>query len=596
MSTKKKKLKKGSVSQVTKIMWRHSRHYWVTILFILVVIISLNAAQVITPIYYKKLVDVAGAAVVGAPVEKTLAELFGVFLVIAILKGLVWLFRRGRGFLLTYFESRIMTNLSQTAFNYLIQHSYRFFTDSFSGSLVRKVNRFTKAFEDIIDQLVFALLPLLFTLAGILWVLFLRNTILGVILTSGVIAFLGLHILAARWKQKYEIAKTEKDSEVTGSLADAISNSATIKLFTGYGHEMSLFRQASEGLHKIRLFTWNLNEGVDAGQGFLMAAIEVAMLYAAIVLWGRGILTVGDFVLIQVYLTTIFDRIGDFGRVLRRLFEAFADGAEMVEILNTPHEVRDVRNASQLVVKNGEIKFQKVDFSFHKTRKILDKFTLTIRPGEKVALVGSSGAGKSTITLLLSRFYDVDAGKILIDGQDISHVTQESLWDAIALVPQEPILFHRTLRENILYGRRDASDEEIIEAAKKAHCHEFISSLPLGYETYVGERGIKLSGGERQRAAIARAILKNAPLLVLDEATSSLDSESEALIQDALRQLMAGKTVIAIAHRLSTIRQMDRIIVIEDGKIAAMGTHEELLKQGGVYQKLWEIQAGKFLA
>ncbi len=218
-----------------------------------------------------------------------------------------------------------------------------------------------------------------------------------------------------------------------------------------------------------------------------------------------------------------------------------------------------------------------------------------IAPGEKIALVGPSGAGKSTITKLLLRLYDINSGAIEIDGQNIAEVTQESLRNAIAFVPQEPVLFHRTLMENIRYGRRDATDAEVIDAAKKAHCHEFIAALPEGYNTYVGERGIKLSGGERQRVAIARAILKDAPILVLDEATSSLDSESEHLIQDALEVLMRGKTVIVIAHRLSTIMKMDRIVVLEGGQVVAEGTHEELLQQGGLYHKLWSIQAGGFI-
>ncbi|MDP3793762.1 MAG: ATP-binding cassette domain-containing protein, partial [Candidatus Uhrbacteria bacterium] len=234
-------------------------------------------------------------------------------------------------------------------------------------------------------------------------------------------------------------------------------------------------------------------------------------------------------------------------------------------------------------------------FSYHQTRTVLRDFTLKIKPREKVALVGPSGAGKSTVVKILLRFYDLDRGKILIDGQTVARITQDSLHECFALVPQEPLLFHRTLMDNIRYGKRDAGDEEVIEAAKKARCHEFIKSSPQGYETYVGERGIKLSGGERQRIAIARAILKNAPILVLDEATSSLDSESESLIQDALHELMKNKTVIVIAHRLSTIMEMDRIVVMENGRVIDTGTHDTLLKKGGLYQKLWEIQAGGFL-
>jgi ABC-type multidrug transport system fused ATPase/permease subunit len=281
---------------------------------------------------------------------------------------------------------------------------------------------------------------------------------------------------------------------------------------------------------------------------------------------------------------------------MRRMFTAFADANEMIEIFDTPHSVMDAPNARPLIVDKGQIRLENVSFGFSEERVILRDFNLTVTAGEKIALVGPSGAGKSTVTKLLLRMYDVTSGSIRVDGQNIAEVTQESLRDTISFVPQEPILFHRSLRDNIRYGRPDATDEEVIAAAKKAHCHEFIEGLSEGYETHVGERGVKLSGGERQRVAIARAILKNAPILILDEATSALDSESEALIQDALRVLMEGKTVIVIAHRLSTIMTMDRIVVIEGGKIAAEGTHDELVaNKGGLYQKLWSIQAGGFL-
>jgi ABC-type multidrug transport system fused ATPase/permease subunit len=267
----------------------------------------------------------------------------------------------------------------------------------------------------------------------------------------------------------------------------------------------------------------------------------------------------------------------------------------MVDILKEPHEVQDARRAKPLAVSRGAIGFSDVKFSYNQTRTVLKDFNLNIEAGEHVALVGPSGSGKSTVVKLLFRFYDLDKGKILIDGQKISGVTQESLRDQVSLVPQDPSLFHRSLKENIRYGKLDATDEEVVEAAKKAHSHDFISSLSQGYDTLVGERGIKLSGGERQRVAIARAILKDAPILVLDEATSSLDSESEMLIQDALKTLMKGKTSIVIAHRLSTIMQMDRIIVMQDGRIIDQGTHQELLKRQGMYKKLWEIQAGGFI-
>jgi ABC-type multidrug transport system fused ATPase/permease subunit len=268
----------------------------------------------------------------------------------------------------------------------------------------------------------------------------------------------------------------------------------------------------------------------------------------------------------------------------------------MTIILNTPREIVDAPDAQELKVKAGKIEFQKVIFNYNQTRVILKNFNLTVAPRERLAIIGPSGSGKTTIAKALLRMHDLTGGKILVDGQDIAKVTQESLWANISLVPQDPILFHRTLLENIRYGRPDATDEQVIEAAKAAHCHEFIQSLEQGYETYVGERGIKLSGGERQRVAIARAILRDAPIMVLDEATSSLDSESEGLIQQAIDKLMENKTVIVIAHRLSTIRKMDRIIVVDDGRIVEAGDHESLAQaEGGIYKKLWELQAGGFV-
>ncbi len=594
MRKEKKKLKKGATWEVAKVLWRHSRKHWGMVFLIFFAVAGINASQVISPLYYKKLIDIVGQS--GISVPGIMPQLFSIFFVISGLWTLSWFLRRVRGFSNSYFESRVMSDLSCSSFDYLIRHSYRFFGDNFAGSLVRKVNKLTGAFENIFDQIQSNVLPLFFTILGILWVLFHRNVALGVILSIGIGIFLAFNIIAARWRRKYDIVKTGKDSEATGALADAIGNSSTIKLFSGYNHEESLFRRVNEELKQARLIAWGFGEGIDTVQGFIMLGIQIAMIYAAIVLWGQGILTAGDFVLIQIYIINIFDRMGDFGRVLRRLFEAFADASEMVDILNTPHEIQDVADAKPLIAEKGKIEFQNVSFGFHKNRNVFDNFTLKIEAGEKVAFVGSSGAGKSTLARLLCRLYDVKSGKILIDGQNIACVTQESLWNAVALVPQESVLFHRTLRENILYGKRGATDKEIIEAAKRAHAHEFISSLPYGYETYVGERGVKLSGGERQRVTIARAILKNPPILVLDEATSSLDSESEMFIQDALHELIRGRTVIAIAHRLSTIREMDRIIVIENGKIAAMGSHKKLLRQAGIYRKLWNIQAGNFMA
>ena len=335
----------------------------------------------------------------------------------------------------------------------------------------------------------------------------------------------------------------------------------------------------------------------DAIQALFVVALEGIIFYVGIILWEKEMFTIGDFVLLQLYVMTIFMGMFNFGKLIRRTYKDLADAEEMTVILNTEHGITDVLRAKELKVKGGNIELQNVSFYYHKNRKVFDKFNLIIKGCQRIALIGPSGAGKTTVIKLLLRNYDVFGGKILIDNQDISRVTQESLWENISLVPQDPILFHRSLLENIRYGKLDATDEEVIEASKLAHCHEFISNLPEKYNTYVGERGIKLSGGERQRVAIARAILRNAPILVLDEATSSLDSHSESLIQDALDKLMKDKTVIVIAHRLSTIVKMDRIIFIDNGEIIEDGTHQQLIeKENGYYRKLWELQAGGFIA
>ncbi|MDP2598200.1 MAG: ATP-binding cassette domain-containing protein, partial [Candidatus Liptonbacteria bacterium] len=317
--------------------------------------------------------------------------------------------------------------------------------------------------------------------------------------------------------------------------------------------------------------------------------------YAAINYWQQSVVTLGTFVLIQLYIIGLGSRLWNFSQIIRDFYGSYADAVEMVEIMKLPHEIKDVLGAKVLKVSAGEVVFKDMSFSFNSTREVLKKINLSIRTGEKVALVGPSGAGKTTVVRLLMRFYDVTKGAIMVDGQNIREVTLKSLRDAISLVPQDPLLFHRTIMENIRYGKPSATDADVMRAATLAHCDEFIQDLPKKYETYVGERGIKLSGGERQRVAIARAILKNSPILVLDEATSSLDSHSESLIQDALDTLMEKKTVIVIAHRLSTIKKMDRILVMEDGAIIEEGTHRDLARlKRGLYAKLWKLQAGGF--
>lgn len=554
--------------------------------------VGVQIGQIVAPIYLGRFLNIIAESTPGAAVGASLYAalfLFGFFLLLS------WAFRRVQTVAIVHQQTRVMADIEEKSFAHLIGHSYHFFISHFAGSLVRKVARYKRSYEIVGDAVVLQMLPTTLLTAGIILVLSIRHPILGISLALWTLFFVSLQYFLVRHLNPLRLETSKEDSKVTGVLADAVGNHATITLFAGFRFEQNLFAQAVDRLRAVTLKAWLAEDLIWATQGFLMVVINVSLMWGAMLLWQKGVVTVGDFGMIQAYLLTLFERLFNIGREMRHVFTAYADATEMSEILHTPHGVQDKPDAQALSISKGEISFEKTSFSFGKEIPVLSNFNLPIRGGEKVALVGPSGGGKSTITKLLLRLYDVSSGSIRIDGQDVADVTQDSLREAIAFVPQEPVLFHRTLMDNIRYGKRGASDEEVVAAAQKAHCHEFIEKLPLKYSTFVGERGIKLSGGERQRIAIARAILKDAPILVLDEATSSLDSESEHYIQDALNNFMEHRTVLVIAHRLSTIMKMDRIVVIEQGQVAASGTHAELLQTSPLYKKLWSIQAGGFI-
>lgn len=585
------KQQKGSVKHVLKDYWKHSIRYPLFVILLFAIGAGIQVAVVVAPLFLKNFVDIIAST---SPLDAASGLTLALWL-FALSTFLAWLLRRVQFYFVANLESRVMADLSTSSFNYIINHSYHFFVSNFIGSLVRRVTRYAKSYEVIADAILFQIYPAILLAGGIIFILYVRHPILGIGLAVWLAMFVTLQIFLIQRIHSYRLKAAEDDSYVTGVLSDALSNQSTAALFSGIRYERKRFAESVDQLRRSTYRAWRSDDHVWAIQGFLIAAVNVGLLFAALVLWRRGLLSVGDFVLIQTYLLTLFERLVQAGREIKHVFSAVAEATEMSEILRIPHEIRDNPDAVPLVVRKGEIIFMDVDFKYFDGHPVLSKFDLHVEGGEKVALVGPSGAGKTTVTKLLLRLYDITGGVIEIDGQNIARVTLETLRKQIAFVPQDPVLFHRSLLENIRYGRQGATEEEVVQAAKQAHCHEFILRLPKGYQTLVGERGIKLSGGERQRIAIARAILKNAPILVLDEATSSLDSESESLIQDAFETLMKGKTVIVIAHRLSTVIKMDRIVVIEDGKVTAEGRHDDLLAQGGRYQTLWNIQAGGFL-
>lgn len=563
------------------------------LVFAVLAAVVIEAAEIVAPLYLKQFVNVL---VEGRAAPQVAQAIVWTLVAYALVNLGGWVGQRMRMYSLGRLEARVMTDLYDQAFSYLIGHSHEFFISNFTGTLTRRVTRYARSFESVVDNLLMNFFPAILFLLGVVAVLSFSSIWLGASLFLLTVIFIYVQYAMVMWMQPLRTKRVEEDSRMTGALSDAVMNHTTITSFAAAPYERSYFGKVAGEWYKATKAAMDGYSWLFAIQGLFSLCIEISILAGAAYLWQKGLFTVGDFVLVQVYVLGLLNRVWGIGRNMRQLHDAFSEATEMLDIMEIPHGIQDAGDAKPLVVREGAIVLDHVRFEYYDSHAVLDDFSLALAPHEKVALIGSSGAGKTTIAKLLLRLYDVTAGAISIDGQNIARVTQESLRRAVAFVPQEPMLFHRSLMDNIRYGRQEATDEEVIEAAKQAHCFEFISRYQEGFQTMVGERGVKLSGGERQRVAIARAILKDAPILVLDEATSSLDSESERLIQDALLRLMKGKTVIAIAHRLSTVMHMDRLIVMEKGAVVLSGTHDELLAQeSNLYKKLWEIQAGGFL-
>ncbi len=495
-----------------------------------------------------------------------------------------------------YVYYRLLTesirNIYNISFKKLINHSYVFFTNNFAGSLVTKIKRFTQSFETSSEAFLKNFWELILTIIFSFFSLYFQSKTLAFYLLIWCAIYVILILFFIKSKVKIDLEWAASDSRVTGFLSDSISNIFNVKVFSAFKKENESFKfvvgnYISNYVKSYKYYV--IRASIQAG---LMVIFHVFILYTMINLWNQGLITIGIFVMTYIYILGLFDKMWELASVSTRFMKAMTDAKEMVDILDKVPDIQDRDTREELRIKDGVIEFKNVNFEYIEDNQVFTNFNLKISSGEKVGLVGHSGSGKTTITKMLLRFVDIKEGEILIDGQNIKNITQDDLRSVISYVPQEPILFHRSIGENIGYSKEDATHEEIVESSKKAYADEFISKLQNGYDTLVGERGIKLSGGERQRVAIARAMLKNSPILVLDEATSSLDSISESYIQQALGELMKGKTAIVIAHRLSTISKMDRIIVLDNGAILEEGTHLELLAKDGMYTKLWNHQTG----
>lgn len=499
--------------------------------------------------------------------------------------------------LLWVLETRTQERLYYKIYNKLTSHSMRFHADNFGGSLVSQTNKMIGSAERLMDTIIFQITPLFASIIG-------ATVILGLLfwqLAAAILIFSIIFLYAVLSSQTNLKILNKRESSastaITGHIADSITNILTIKSHDNQDNERSMLKNKVDNWYK---------KTMDSMYGFLkvrgifstiLVLLNGSVFLIAIIASEKQLISISVIYLAVTYSFVVSRNLWQATSIMRAYNRIIGDSHEMVKILNKDIEVKDPKKPEKLTIYRGEIEFSGVTFAYadQPNKPLFKNLNLKIKAGEKVGLVGLSGGGKTTITKLLMRFSDIQKGSIAIDGQNIKNIKQSDLRGSISYVPQEPLLFHRSIEKNIAYGRFDASLKEVKAIAKTANAHDFIQALTDGYDTLVGERGVKLSGGQRQRIVIARAILKNAPILLLDEATSALDSESENLIQDALWKLMKNKTTIVIAHRLSTIQKMDRIIVLDKGTIIEEGSHKELLYKKGKYAKLWDRQSGGFI-
>lgn len=504
-------------------------------------------------------------------------------------------FGRSAGLLQTILHPIHRQHIVRSLYAYLQQHSHRYLSSSFAGALAHRISETSLGVTQTMQMLIteFMSVIVVYIVATIL--LYHAYPPLAALVGVWAVLFVTISFWLATRCRIYSRKAAAARSETTGIIVDTVTNLTSSRLFARLGFERRyLNEQLRRELKEVRKSNW-YSERIRWFQFISAAILKIGTLYYSLSLWSRGAIAAADFVVATSLSLLIISEARNLSKRFLELFEHIGNIANGVYTIVQPHELIDRDSAIAHSITQGRIEFRRVNFNYSAEKKVFHNLCVTIQPGQRVGLVGFSGSGKSTFVNLILRLFDPQSGQILIDGVDIRDMTQDALHAQISLIPQDPSLFHRTLLENIRYGRLEASDEEVMEAARKAYAHDFIVPMTEGYNSLVGERGVKLSGGQRQRIVIARVILKDAPILILDEATSSLDSITEQAIQDTLDLAMHGKTVIVVAHRLSTIAHLDRILVFDQGRIVEDGTHTTLLARGGAYYRLWKMQAGGFL-
>ncbi len=552
---------------------------------VVVLLVASKLANVGVPLLLKEIVDAMGQPQALLAVPVLLIVAYG------LLRLMSSAFGELRDALFAKVTQRAIRRVALQVFEHLHSLSLRFHLDRQTGGVSRDIERGTRGISFLLTFMLFNILPTLleiFLVAAILFVKY--NPWFAIITFVTLAAYVVFTLVVTEWRMVFRRTMNEMDSRANTRAIDSLLNYETVKYFGNEPYEVARYDEQMRQWEVSAVRNQTSLATLNAGQSFIIAiGVTLLMLLAADEVV-QGKMTVGDLVLVNVFMLQLYMPLHFLGFVYREIKNALADMERMFKILNENLEVQDAPNAASLNVAQAAVRFENVGFSYDPARQILHDVSFEIPAGHTVAVVGASGAGKSTLSRLLFRFYDVDEGAILIDGQDIRQVTQQSLRAAIGIVPQDTVLFNDTIYYNIAYGRPQASREEVMRAAQSAHLHPFIESLPQGYDSMVGERGLKLSGGEKQRVAIARAILKNPALLIFDEATSALDSRSERAIQDELRSIARQRTTLVIAHRLSTVVDAEQILVMEKGCIIERGTHRELLDMQGSYAQMWALQ------